>query len=61
MKKPLTNDFGVPIARDTARLSLRACGWFDAATQSKKWRHDAWKPMSFTLRQAWAFHTGVPQ
>jgi hypothetical protein len=58
MKKPLTNDFGVPIARDKARAALLNHGYY---VTGKKWVHPAWMPKTFTLRQAWAWHTGTPQ
>jgi hypothetical protein len=59
MKKPLVNDFGTGfVSRDKARVALVAHGW---STTGKKWVHQAWHPKVFTLRQAWAWHTGVSQ
>ncbi len=61
MKKPLTNDFGVFISRDKARVALMMAGWF-ICPYKRNW-HKGWdlsEPF-VTLRRAWELHTGVPQ
>lgn len=61
MKKPLVNDFGTGfVSRDKARAALLAAGFSRFPELGRRsWLKDG--QLFLSLRQAWAFHTGVPQ
>lgn len=61
MKKPLVNDFGTGfVSRDKARATILAAGFSRfPELGSRCWQKD--RRLFLSLREAWAFHTGVPQ
>jgi hypothetical protein len=56
MKKPLTNDFDMPISRDTARRTLEAAGWVFDTSDYVWFLTGGNEGIGYTLREAWELH-----